>query len=70
MSEQNFVRIGRRYPLYAVMFLLLLIAADAGLILGAVFAAAILPALASVIAAGATLAAVVVAVLIFWRIRG
>ena len=70
MSEQNFVRIGRRYPLYAIMFLLLVIAADLGLILGAVFAGALLAALPSIIAAGATLAAVVIAILLFWRIRG
>ena len=70
MNNQNELRVYRRYPLYALMFLLLLIAADIGLILGAVFSAAILPALPSMIAAGATLAAVVVAVLIFWRIRG
>jgi len=70
MNNQNELRVCRRYPLYALMFLLLLIAADIGLILGAVFSVAILPALPIVIATGATLAAAVIALLIFWRIRG
>ncbi|MBQ8507562.1 MAG: hypothetical protein IJ466_09065 [Clostridia bacterium] len=53
----------------AVAFLLLLIALALGLILGAVFAESILPAIAAVIVFAAALLAVVIALVIYWYRR-